>query len=161
MMYSSPCLLDMANQLSMLSFQEHLTSLEVRTYTTYYACTIDVLLEYVSMVVLYITHSQFLFSAIEGKSDTSLVVCVCPLTSIMLDQKAKLSAKGIATEFVGEAQLDEAANQAVVGGKVQLVFISPENLLHNPRFRGMLTSRVYKEHLCAFVVDEAHCVKSW
>ena len=78
-----------------------------------------------------------------------------------MDQRARLSAKGIATEFVGEAQLDEAVNQAVVEGKVQLVFISPENLLHNPRFRTMLTSPVYKEHLCAFVVDEAHCVKSW
>lgn len=96
-----------------------------------------------------------------GKSKSSLVVCVSPLTSIMIDQRARLSAKGIATEFVGEAQLDEAVNQAVVEGKVQLVFISPENLLHNPRFRTMLTSPVYKEHLCAFVVDEAHCVKSW
>lgn len=76
------------------------------------------------------------------------------LTYIMIDQRARLSAKGIATEFVGEAPLDEAANQAVVGGKVQLVFISP--CLH-----AMLTSPVYKEHLCAFVIDEACCVKSW
>ena len=79
----------------------------------------------------------------------------------MMDQKATLSAKGITTEFVGEAHMNEAINQAVNGGKVQLVFISPENLLHNPRFRGMLTSSVYIENLCAFVVDEAHCVKSW
>ena len=75
------------------------------------------------------------------------VVCVSPLTSIMMDQRARLSAKGIATEFVGEAQLDKAVNQAVVDGKVQLVFIIPENLLHNPSFRGRLTSAVYKEAL--------------
>ena len=109
----------------------------------------------------HITNFQLFSLSFEGKAKSSIVVCVCPLSSIMMDQKAKFAAKGISAEFVGEAQLEEAANRAVVEGKVQLVYISPENLLLNPRFRGMLTSSVYKEHLCAFVVDEAHCVKSW
>ena len=46
-------------------------------------------------------------------------------------------------------------------GCVQLVYISPESMICNPMYWNMLLSRVYKEKLVAFVVDEAHCVKTW
>ena len=47
----------------------------------------------------------------------------------------------------------------LVGGKVQLLYISPESLLINSEWREMLQSDIYCENLVAFVVDEAHCVK--
>ena len=66
---------------------------------------------------------------------------------------------GLSAEFVGCAQDDAAATTAVLNGTVQLVFISPENLL---QFRG---TYVRKGHLStkmiALVVHEAHCVKLW
>ncbi len=91
----------------------------------------------------------------------SIVVCISPLTSIMMDQKAKFTPRGIIAEFVGENQEDPTAVKNVLRGVVQLVFISPEALLRNRTYRSMLLSRAYKQHLVALVVDEAHCVKTW
>ena len=91
----------------------------------------------------------------------SIVVCVSPLTSLMIDQRSKFEPLGMSVEFVDEAQTDEEAVMRVLKGEVQLVFISPENIICNPRFRNMLLSERYKEFLVAFVVDEAHCVKTW
>jgi len=89
------------------------------------------------------------------------VVCISPLTSIMLDQQQKFSVKGITAEFVGEAQTDRAVISQVLKGDLQLLFISPENLLNNHQFRSMLLTTKYKENLVALAVDEAHCVKTW
>ena len=43
------------------------------------------------------------------KKAGSIVICVSPLTSLMLDQQQKFSRYGLATEFVGEAQEDPNA----------------------------------------------------
>ena len=91
----------------------------------------------------------------------TIVVVITPLISLMMDQREKFTSKGVSTEFVGEAQEDEVAVEAVIKGNIQLVYISPESLLCNPRFRNMLLSDNYKRNLRAFVVDEAHCVKLW
>lgn len=91
----------------------------------------------------------------------SIVVCISPLTSIMMDQQEKFMWQGIKTEFVGEAQTDPIVNQKVLGGDLQLLYISPENLLNNKRFRSMLLRKEYKERLIALAVDEAHCIKTW
>jgi bloom syndrome protein len=79
----------------------------------------------------------------------------------MMDQKAKFAPKGIETEFVGEQQTDLMSIRKVLDGQMQLVYISPENIICNPMYRNMLLSSVYKEKLVGLVVDEAHCVKTW
>ncbi len=87
----------------------------------------------------------------------SIVVCVSPLTSLMIDQRSKFTCTSI--EFVGELQTDDDVVAQVLKGHVQLVFISSENTICNPRFRNMLLSETYKEDLVAFVVDEAPVLK--
>ena len=79
----------------------------------------------------------------------------------MIDQRQKFTLKGLSVEFVGEAQTDDSSIKAVLQGRIQLVYLSPESLLNNHSFRNMLLSPTYKAKLCALVVDEAHCVKSW
>ena len=79
----------------------------------------------------------------------------------MVDQQQKFADKGIKAEFVGEAQTDEAVITRVLQGDLQLLYISPENLLNNPKFRSMLLTHKYKDNLVALAVDEAHCVKTW
>ena len=64
-------------------------------------------------------------------------------------------------EFVGEAQTDAAVVKRVLQGYVQLLYISPENLLNNCKFRSMLLPPTYAQNMVALVVDEAHCVKTW
>ena len=75
----------------------------------------------------------------------SIVVCISPLTSIMMDQREKFVLKGISAEFIGEAQDDEDAVKRVVQGSVQLVFITPESLICNPVYRNMLATKHYME----------------
>ena len=48
-----------------------------------------------------------------------------------------------------------------VAGKYQVVFISPELLLTEETWRGMLQSPLYKQHLVGFIIDEAHCIIKW
>ena len=89
------------------------------------------------------------------KSNTSIVICVSPLTSLMMEQSAKYS---ITRAFVGELQDDLDTLKDVKTGKVQLLYISPESLLRNPQWRDMLLCSVYQDNLVAVVVDEAHCI---
>ena len=91
----------------------------------------------------------------------TIIVVITPLVSLMMDQKEKFTKRGITTEFVGEAQESDEAVAAVLSGRIQLVYISPESLLGNPRYRSMLLSESYKTRLRGVVVDEAHCVKLW
>lgn len=79
----------------------------------------------------------------------------------MMEQRTKIPMKGISSEFVRELQQDLDALRGVKKGQPQLLFISPESLLRNAQWRGMLLSDVYQENVVALVVDEAHCVIKW
>ena len=89
------------------------------------------------------------------------VVVITPLTALMLDQKERFICTGLTVEFVGSAQDDGDATEAVLSGKVQLVYISPESVLNNKKFRALFLREVYQENLVALVVDETHCVRLW
>ena len=101
-----------------------------------------------------------LFNAIR-KVTTSIVVVVTPLAALMAEQKRKFILMGVNAEFLGELQTDQQAVSRVIKGDHELVLLSPENLCFNKELRDMLLSKVYQENLVAFVVDEAHCIKSW
>ena len=79
----------------------------------------------------------------------------------MLDQKEKFTFMGLIAEFVGSTQDDSDVTKNVLSGKVQLVYISPESVLNNKKFRAMFQREIYQENLVALVIDEAHCVKLW
>ena len=91
----------------------------------------------------------------------SIAVIITPLIALMMDQKRSFKHRGITVEFVGEAQDDENAAMHVLKGEIQLVYISPECILNNKKFRTMLQKNVYQERLVALVVDEAHCIQMW
>ena len=78
----------------------------------------------------------------------------------MNEQQKKLLDRSIRAEFVEEAQLDTAVVKRVLEGDLQLLYISPENLLNNNKYRSMLLSPQYAKGMVALVVDEAHCVKT-
>ena len=91
----------------------------------------------------------------------SIVVCICPLTAIMVDQQKKFVMKGIKAEFVGEAQTDQATISKVLKGDLQLLYISPESILNNKKYRMMLLSDNYAKNLKVLAIDEAHCIMTW
>lgn len=78
-----------------------------------------------------------------------------------MDQCENFRSLGIAAEFIGEAQKDKRIIERVLNGDIQLVYISPESILTNLRYRQMLRSPQYMERLVAVAVDEAHLVKEW
>lgn len=54
-----------------------------------------------------------------------------------------------------------STRRALVVGEYQIIFVSPEALFRRTELRRLLCSDIYREHLVAFVIDEAHCVKKW
>ena len=82
------------------------------------------------------------------------------ITAIMQEQAQRLTAAGIKSGFVGETQKDPIVRQKVLNGDLDLVYISPENLINNSLIL-MLLSQDYKQRLISLVVDEGHCVKTW
>ena len=79
----------------------------------------------------------------------------------MIDQMKHFQGRGITVDFVDEGQVDDDVVMAIISGQVQLVYITPENILMNHRFRSMICGTQYQDNLKALVVDEAHCIKLW
>ena len=70
----------------------------------------------------------------------SICVCISPLTALMMDQQSKFASLGLLFEYFGESQNDKPVIQRVLHGQVQLVYITPENIMDNPMYRNMLLS---------------------
>lgn len=70
------------------------------------------------------------------------------------------SKKGVRCAFIGE-DMEDTEIQTMLNGGYQVVYASPESFLTIPRWRDMLSAKVYADNLVAIVVDEAHCVDTW
>ena len=89
----------------------------------------------------------------------SEVVVVSPLKSLMDDQVAKFSSRGMkCASLHGDGH---TMMQGILHDEYQLVFISRESMLRDLILREMFRSEVYQKNLVALVVDEAHCVDKW
>ena len=90
------------------------------------------------------------FDLLRAKVDASIVIVVSPLQSIMEDQVKKYSARGLQAAFVGKAQKDDYIKDDIVNGKYQLVYMSPESMLLNLKWREMFRSEVYQNHVLSY-----------
>ena len=97
----------------------------------------------------------------KSSANKSIVIVVSPLKSLMEDQVAKFSSRGIKCTFVNRDGQSKEVQDCIVRGHYQIVFISPESMLRQLIWREMLRNEVYQENLVAFVIDEAHCVEKW
>ena len=85
-------------------------------------------------------------------------VVVSPLISLMKDQVEALCANGIPAGALNSnnSETENAAlRRACTGGKLKLLYISPEKLLAEVNYllRDM--------HISLFAIDEAHCISQW
>ena len=96
-----------------------------------------------------------------GCHKSSIIVVVEPTAAVMRDHVEALLVKGLKAAFINHEQRDPSIRQGVIEGKYQYVYISPESLMENHRYRNMLLSSIYKTCLVALAVDEAHTVTSW
>lgn len=76
-------------------------------------------------------------------------------------QVASFSSKGLSAAYISGEVTDDMIKEKACKGEYQLVFLTPEMVINNRRWRKMIESDVYTERMKAFVVDEAHCVKKW
>ncbi|MEZ5264701.1 MAG: RecQ family ATP-dependent DNA helicase [Acidimicrobiales bacterium] len=91
-----------------------------------------------------------------------LTLVVSPLIALIKDQLDDLAGRRGLTNVVGlssrAAKGHNAAQlQRIAAGQVNLLYVSPERLAHDPVLHRTLATIP----LGAVVVDEAHCVSSW
>ena len=99
------------------------------------------------------------FDSLRNVKQKSIVLVVSPLLSIIEDQIAKYTKKGLKATFAGGE--DKQVKCAIKNGEYQIVFISPESLFCTTEWRMMLCSTKYRSNLVGLIVDEAHCIKKW
>ena len=89
-------------------------------------------------------------------SNSSIVIVVSPLKSLMEDQVAKASGLGLKCVYLSQGdRCNDELVQAVLAGEYQIIFLSPEVLLTELRWREMLRTEVYQNNLVGVIVDEA------
>ena len=91
---------------------------------------------------------------------TSKVIIISPLQSLMEDQVQYLKSVGLTAIAIHDEQGEDTLNK-VEEGQYTYLFASPEKMLKSDRWRGLLSSDVYRKSLISVVVDEAHCISQW
>ncbi|KAM0789368.1 hypothetical protein ACM66B_000198 [Microbotryomycetes sp. NB124-2] len=110
-------------------------------------------------------------------SDTSTVIVITPLLSLMQDQVQNLTSVGVACEQIhGSTPQDEARSimKRMVGqeakasssklqagapsGRPKLVYVTPERIDKSKTFMSTLQKMYDNGSLQRFVIDESHCV---
>jgi len=92
-----------------------------------------------------------------------LTIVVSPLIALMRDQVDRLQANGVAATFINSSLSSSESwqrEQAVVTGKIKLLYVAPERLL-KPSFLALLDRVQENAGLSLLAVDEAHCVSEW
>ena len=90
--------------------------------------------------------------------DSSIIVVISPLISLMKDQVRSLNEHNVNAGYI-DAESDYEVKQNVNEGKYNVIFMSPELMVG--KWRGLFSNQLYKERLIGLVVDEAHCVIKW
>ena len=91
---------------------------------------------------------------------TSIIVIISPLKSLMEEQVAVLKNVRIAAVFTTDESKDNVI-EAVMEGRYSHVYVSPECLLSNNKWREIFRSKTFLENMVGVAVDEAHCIHQW
>ncbi|MGF1513913.1 MAG: DNA helicase RecQ [Elainellaceae cyanobacterium] len=92
-----------------------------------------------------------------------VTVVVSPLIALMQDQDDSLQDIGIEATFLNsslDGQAVRQRQQAVLSGKIKLLYMAPERLLQE-RFLMFLDEVREEVGLAGVAIDEAHCVSDW
>jgi ATP-dependent DNA helicase RecQ len=90
-------------------------------------------------------------------------VVISPLIALMQDQVNRLRTNGVAATYINSSlsgNIREAREQAVLDGRVKLLYVAPERLMM-PSFLTLLDTVQQRIGISLMAVDEAHCVSEW
>jgi superfamily II DNA helicase RecQ len=96
------------------------------------------------------------FDQLWNASKQSIALVVSPLIALMEDQIATIEPMGISVTRISDK---DVVNPAIKQGKYQII-ISPE-ALGSLEWRSVFGTKLYRQNLIAFVIDEAHCIQKW
>ncbi len=74
--------------------------------------------------------------------------------ALMKDQVRAMRERKVRAIYAGDVKEGGEESTDILLGKYQLVYLSPEALLSETRWRDMLLSAIYHASLVALVVDE-------
>ena len=99
-----------------------------------------------------------LFDCLRGHNQpTSIIVVVTPLVASMKEQVSQLQSKQIQAVHVTSV-LDGPTESDIINSKFAVVYISPELLMQKVKWRDMLRSKEFQNHLVGLII---HCEKKW
>lgn len=88
-------------------------------------------------------------------------ILISPLLSLMRNQIASAQGYGLRAAAINSDNADqhEAIGAALLGGRIDILLISPERLA-NDRFQRDVWARL-RSQVGLLVIDEAHCISDW
>ena len=101
-----------------------------------------------------------MFDLIRG-TPGSIYLVVSPIIALMKDQVSSFQSRGMTAAFCGSEQRERNTQEGIRAGRFQLVYITPEALIDSAWHISMLMESAWQKNLVAFVIDEAHCIKTW
>lgn len=88
----------------------------------------------------------YVFDHLRNKEKSSIILCVSPLVSLMMDQVSKYSSQGLSAQYVGDHREGMSSiSRRITDGVYQLVIITPEALFRSKHWHDMLLSSKYQE----------------
>ncbi|KAJ8300711.1 hypothetical protein KUTeg_022230 [Tegillarca granosa] len=93
-----------------------------------------------------------------GVQKDPIIIVTTALISIMEEQVELLNGLGFSASYIGK---DVSSDSDIEHGKISFIFSSPEHLLNNEKWRGVVRKFAEENRLRYFVVDEAHTVLQW
>ncbi|TFY64233.1 hypothetical protein EVJ58_g2763 [Rhodofomes roseus] len=92
---------------------------------------------------------------------SKILVVVSPLKSLQRDQMRRFRRMGIEACAVNGDTWSERLRKDLLSAKYRAVFTSPEMCLEHPACRETMTQLGLSDRICAWVIDEAHCISQW
>ncbi|KAH7917095.1 P-loop containing nucleoside triphosphate hydrolase protein [Leucogyrophana mollusca] len=94
-------------------------------------------------------------------SKDTITIVLSPLKALEEDHVNQFCKMGVRAVAVNEDTYDQALHKQLQELHYQVIYASPEMVIENPRFNGLVNSPQYSKRMQGWVIDEGHCISQW